>query len=334
MGSLLSVKFSKENDVTLFVSNKKTKDYSKNMQAVNLDTDVVTAGDIKEITDDLEHAVENAEWIFITYPSFLFKDFSAKLVPLLKKGQHLVFVPGSGGAELFFREALNKGCTISGLQRVHCVARIKEKGVLVIEQGIRSSIAAASVPRCFNEEACEKLEELFKIKVKRLGCYLNVTFVNSNPILHTSRLYSVFKDFKSVKEYDCLPLFYEQWSNESSVLLEKADGELFEMIEFLKNEGLNVDSVTPLLEHYESENARQMTAKLNSIQSLKGLKTPYVVNDNGKFVPDLQSRYFKADFPFGLDILLAFAKLLKIETPNMETMSLWYHDIVGGGEAI
>lgn len=329
MGSILSVKFSKKHDVTLFLNApyERVDEYRKDMLIFNEDNNVFVKGNINFITEDLQEAVKDAEWIFITYPSFLFASFSKQLIPLLREGQHLVGIPGSGGFELYFKAALDKGVTITGLQRVHSVARIIKKGEEVRESGVRKGIRCASIPSSFNKEAAKFLSECYSLPVEQLDNYLNVTLLNSNPILHTSRLYSVFKDYERVKEYDKLPLFYEEWSLESSELLEKMDNELFNMFEVLNNHGLPVNQITTLLEHYESTTPEEMTHKLNSINSLKGLTTPSIKKENGKYVPDLSSRYFTADFPYGLDILLSFSDVLEAPCPNMQMVSDWYHRI-------
>ena len=329
MGSILSVKFSQIHDVTLFLNApyERVNEYHKDMLIFNEDNNSLIKGKINLITEDLKEAVKDAEWIFITYPSFLFASFSKQLIPLLHEGQHLVGIPGSGGFELHFKKALDKGVTITGLQRVHSVARIIKKGEEVRESGVRKGIRCASIPLSFNEEAAKFIYKCYSLPVEPLENYLNVTLLNSNPILHTSRLYSVFKDYETVKEYDKLPLFYEEWSLESSELLEKMDNELFAMFKVLKAHDMPVNQITTLLEHYESNNPVEMTHKLNSINSLKGLTTPSKLNENGKYIPDLSSRYFTADFPYGLDILLSFSYILKVPCPNMQMVSDWYHHI-------
>ena len=329
MGSILSVKFSQKHDVTLFLNApyEKVEEYHKDMLIYNEDNNSFVKGKINTITEDLESAIKRAEWIFITYPSFLFASFSKQLIPLLHEGQHLVGIPGSGGFELHFKDALNKGVTITGLQRVHSVARIIKKGEEVRESGVRTGIRCASIPMSFNKEAAAFISDCYSLPVEPLNNYLNVTLLNSNPILHTSRLYSIFKDYENVKEYDTLPLFYEEWSLASSNLLIDMDKELFSMFAALKEHGIVVDQITTLLEHYDSTNAVEMTRKLNSINSLKGLTTPSVKKENGKYIPDLNSRYFTADFPYGLDILLSFSYLLNVPCPNMEKVSNWYHQI-------
>lgn len=329
MGSILSIKFSQEYDVTLFLNSpyEKVSEYRKDMVIFNEDSNTFVKGKINKITEDLEEAVKDADWIYITYPSFLFNKLSKELILLLHKGQHLVGIPGSGGFELYFKDALNKGVTITGLQRVHSVARIITKGQEVRESGVRTSIKCASIPASFNKEASNFISDCYSLPVEPLDNYLNVTLLNSNPILHTSRLYTIFKDFLEKKEYDTLPLFYEEWSLESSELLEKMDQELFSMFKVLGEYDMPVTQVTTLLKHYESNNTIEMTKKLNSINSLKGLTVPSKKNENGKYIPDLSNRYFAADFPYGLDILLAFAFVLKANVPNMQKVSDWYHQV-------
>ena len=294
------------------------------------DNGTIYKSDIKLITTDLKKALEFGDYIFITYPAFLFERYSKELLPLLSKKHHLFFVPGSGGADLWFKPAVDKGVTITGLQRVHSVARIVEPGALAKESGIRKGLKAASIPNSYNKEACAILSELYSLPVEPLDNYLNVTLINSNPILHTARLFSIFHDYPNrIMEYDSLPLFYEEWDMETSLLLNKMDNELFDLINHLKKHGLNINQIVPLLEHYESKNEEQMVKKLRSIKSLQGLTTPSIKNENNKLIPDLKSRYFTADFPYGLDILISFCKYFGSPCDSMIMVSNWYHGVVG-----
>lgn len=278
LGSVLAVKFSINHEVTLYTNLvDKVNEYHKDMQVFNEDSNSTYQGNISRITSSLDELVNNSEYIFITFPSFLFDNLSKDLIPLLKKGQHLVFIPGSGGAELFFKSAVEKGVTITGLQRVHSVARIIEFGKLVKESGVRQSIRIAFIPNSFNKTAAEVLSNLYSLPVEQLDNYLNITLINSNPILHTSRLYSIFSNYPNeIKEYDYLPLFYEEWSLDSAKLLINMDNELFNIFDELSKIGLPVNQITTIVHHYESEDATGLTNKLRSINSLKGLTTPSI----------------------------------------------------------
>ena len=328
IGSVLSVRFSQDNDVTLYLNAvDKPELYQKDMQVYCADNDQTITGKNLKITTSLKELAENSTYIFITYPSFLFAQLAEELVPYLNNNHHLVIVPGSGGAELFFKDALLKGATITGLQRVHCVARIVEKGKLVKESGIKSKLKIASIPSSFNKIAAKELSELYHLPIEELGCYLNVTFVNSNPILHTSRLYCIFKEYPKKKKYDSLPLFYEGWDEESASLLIKMDNELFEIINVLEKGGLDISGIEPLLTYYESHDASSLANKLQSIKAFKGIGTPSIKNSDGTLSPDFSSRYFTADYPFGVDILLAFGHAIGLEPKNMQMVSDWYHHV-------
>ena len=84
-------------------------------------------GQLALATADLERGVDGADVIWVTYPSFMFERLSAELTPLLRAGQMVGVVPGAD-AEFFFGELRDKGCTLFGLQRVHSIARLAERG--------------------------------------------------------------------------------------------------------------------------------------------------------------------------------------------------------------
>ena len=328
LGSVLAVKFSQEHEVILYTNLiDKVHLYQSDMEVYCEDNNSYYRGKDIKYTTSIKELAKESSYIFVTFPSFLFEELAKELIPHLNKGHHLVFVPGSGGAELFFKAALKKGATITGLQRVHSVARITEFGKQVRESGVKSLLRIASIPNSYNEQARKDLEELYHIKVEKLHNYLNVTFVNSNPILHTSRLYTIFKEYPDKKEYDSLPLFYEEWNDESSILLMEMDKELFDIFDVLEVHGLPIKEITPIAQYYDSETYSQLTNKLISIKAFKGIGTPSIKNSNGTYSPDLSSRYFTADFPFGLDILLAYGEFLKLHLPHMTQVSNWYHKV-------
>ena len=95
-------------------------------------------------------------------------------------------------------------------------------------------------------------------------------------------------------------------------------------------ECIDIDTtyIRPLLEHYESTNYKELTSKIRSIKSFKGIKTPYKELDDG-YIPDLSDRYFTADFPYGLVIIKSFAMICQIKTPNIDLIIDWYQKITG-----
>jgi len=56
------------------------------------------------------------------------------------------------------------------------------------------------------------------------------------------------------------------------------------------------------------------------------LITP-TTNVDGGFIPDLHSRYFTADFSYGLAIIKQVADFAGVKTPNIDASMAWYRSI-------
>lgn len=72
------------------------------------------------------------------------------------------------------------------------------------------------------------IEKLFEEKVKLVDSFYEVTLSNSNPILHTGRIYSMWKDWDGTP-YDRCSLFYKEWTLEASELEIEMDKEFYHL---------------------------------------------------------------------------------------------------------
>lgn len=278
---------------------------------------------MNNITSDLGMAVQDASIIFVTLPAFEFKNIALKLEKVLKPGQWIVAVPGSGGAEFAFSKLVDMGCVLFGFQRVHSIARLKEYGKSVYMLGRKQQVEIASVPSEAAADACPRIEELLGMPCIPLPNYLCVTLTPSNPILHTTRLYSMFKDWKRGMTYPRNFLFYEEWDDASSDMLIKCDDELQQLCKVIPED---LSSVRSLKVHYESYTVHDMTKKISGIKAFKGLTSP-IKEVEGGWVPDFNSRYFTADFEHGLKIIIDIADKYNVPVPNMKRIWKWYEDI-------
>ncbi len=290
------------------------------------DTDLCTELGVRGCfaSKDLRKIVFGADLIIVTVPAFAIKELMEKVFAIIDVHTRILFYPGTGGVEFYCKDFIAAGGVVFGTQRVCSVARLKEYGKHVVSSGKRNEMFVASIPSSYNAEAEALISDLFDIKTIALPDYLSVTFTPSNPILHTSRLYSLFRDYKPEVGYESIPLFYEEWSLDSSDVLIKLDKEVQEMCQLLP---MDLSNVRSLLLHYESTDAMSLTNKIRSIKSFKGLKTPQK-ELAGRVHPDLESRYFTADFPYGLLILKAFALICKIDTPMMDKVIDWYQQLI------
>lgn len=155
--------------------------------------------------------------------------------------------------------------------------------------------------------------------------YLNLTLTPSNPILHTTRLYTLFKDYIPEKtKYNSVPLFYEDWNNKTTEFLFKCDQEVQNLCHALNE--FDLSEVKSLKVHYENDTVVGFTNKIQSIAGFKGLPSPTIKMGN-KFIPDLKSRYFTADFNYGLNIIMQIGKLFNVKMSNCQMIYNWYDEI-------
>lgn len=297
----------------------------KELVVVNEEGNVIHRGTINRATRDEAEAFENADLIFVVMPANLMHVNAEKIEPFAKPGMKICLVPGTGGGECAFKTCIEKGATLFGLQRVPSVARLVEYGKIVRAVGYRKELFASAIPRKETKECCNIIENIFDIKTSPLPNYLNITLTPSNPILHTTRLKTLFGNYHSGVVYKQIPLFYEEWTDEASELLIACDEEVQKICQALKQ--FDLSYVTSLKVHYESPTVQAMTEKISSIAGFKGLTSPATQVEGG-YIPDFNSRYFTADFSYGLTILVQIAKLSDVDTPNMNETLAWYQKIV------
>ena len=251
-----------------------------------------------DITDRPEVVIPSADVVLICLPGFLIKDELEKIKPYLRQTAYVGSVVCSTG---FFFEALkilHPSQPLWGFQRVPFICRVEHYGHSAHLLGYKTGHNIA-VENVANEEKtlfANEVSRLFDGPVHLLKNYWEASLTNSNPILHTARLYSMFSSWNESTRTDHNILFYEEWTDESSDLLIKMDKEFFEI---LKSVPVSKGYLPSLLEYYESTDAQSLTQKIRSIKAFKGIKSPMKLVEGG-WVPDFSNRYFTEDFPYGL----------------------------------
>ena len=278
-----------------------------------------------DVTGDPRAALEYSDYIFCTYPAFLRNKFINEVKDHILPGTKIGFVPGYGGAEYACSPLLEKNVTVFGLQRVPFVARQENKKVSSVISR-KDKLFLASIPKHKTNALCREIEDLLGIPTVPLKEYLSITLAPSNPLLHLTGLYNVFKDYKPGMSYDRQLMFYEEWNDDASRLLFQYDEELQKICNSIQE--LDLEDVVSLKEYYESPTPEAMTRKLKSIKAFEVVKVP-LVKENDKYYPDLNSRMFIEDFPFGIAIIKYFAVLTKVETPAIDTILQFYERLTG-----
>ena len=321
MGTALAAYFYESyNDVVIY--SKNAEKFCRSIEAIDIISDEKIIAEVFA-TNDLSKAVSTADIICITYPSFMLQEIFDDIAPLLRADTIVGVIPGTGGVEFFSKPLKNN--TVFGLDRVPCVARIKEYGKAVYHSK-KKSVRVAALPSSQTQKVCEVLNDMLDFEFSPLNNYLTLTFTPSNPTLHTSRTYTMFKDYVNGDFYDRKFLFYKEWTMDASEMLHGMDMEIHDTCDAL--DGIDLSGVIPILTHYESETPKQMTDKIRSIKSLSQIVSPMKEVDGG-FIPDFSSRFFIEDFPYGLMILKGFAQIAGIKTPNMDKVIRWHGERLG-----
>lgn len=312
----------KGHEVTVFTSQPTI--YDGHLDIVDENGVITHSGSIKLATDDPEKAFRHADLVIVTLPSTMMRNTAEIIYAHCDEKTLIGVVPGNGGSECAFRKCIERGNVFFGIERVPAIARLIQKGKTVRSIGYRSELHVAALPRKNAEECARIINSIFDIPCRVIPGFLNLTMTPSNPILHTARLKSLFSDWHEGVFYDSVPLFYEDWDNASSELLIACDEEVQAICRALPE--CDLQYVKSLRVHYESQTVDELTRKISSIRAFRGLPTP-TVQVAGKLIPDLHSRYFTADFSFGLTIIKQVAEFAGVSTPNIDNTMQWYKKI-------
>lgn len=312
----------KGHDITVYTSMPEI--YNGHLNIIDEMGKTIHEGNIRLATANPEIAFRKAEFIMVTMPATMMKTVAEKIYEYSDTNSIIGVVPGNGGSECAFRKCIDRGNVFFGIERVPAIARLVQKGKTVRSTGYRDELHVASLPRGSAEKCAELIGSIFDKKTTVIPNFLNLTMTPSNPILHTTRLRTLFGDWHEGVVYESVPLFYEEWDDASSKLLIACDEEVQKICRALPE--FELQYVKSLRVHYESPTIDALTKKISSIAAFKGLTTPTVKVDGG-LVPDLHSRYFTADFSYGLTIIKQIADFAGVKTPNIDETMAWYKNI-------
>lgn len=269
------------------------------------------------ISNDPETALKGCDIVFLCLPGFAIEGTLERIKPFVAEAVVGSIVCSTG---FFFaaHRILGEKAKLFGFQRVPFIARTVEYGRSANLLGYKPQLAIAAEnvedPAAFTE----LVQNLWMTPTRLLSSHYEVSLTNSNPILHTGRLYSMWKDWEGEK-YDHNILFYREWTVEASQMLIDMDAEFMKLLDVLP---VTKGAIPPLLEYYESHDAESLRRKISSIAAFQNITSPMKEVDGG-WVPDFQSRYFTEDFPYGLRFIVELAEQKGIDCPCMKKVFEW-----------
>lgn len=270
-------------------------------------------GRLAKVSKEPEDVLANQDIILLCLPGYLIEETLIKIKPFVGNAK-VGSIVSSTGFFFFAHKVFDQDAKLFGFQRVPFIARVKEYGRSANLLGYKKELAVAieNIENNFKQT----LEKLFSTPVSKLNSFYEAALTNSNPILHTGRLYSIFKD-KEDEAFDHQILFYKEWTDEASEIEIKMDEEFFRLLDML-----DVRTLPTLLDYYESHDVASLTRKIQSIKAFEKILSP-MIETAGGWKADFTSRYFTEDFPFGLRWIRDLAKENGVDTPMIEKVYEW-----------
>lgn len=281
-------------------------------------------GNITKISSDPKDVIPESDIILLCLPGFLIDEEIKKIKQYLKENSCLGSIVSSTGFFISALANLDENAKLFGFQRVPYIARVEEYGKKATLLGYKKSLNMAFHGIRDIDALATMFSNIIDTPINILNHVFEATLTNSNPLLHPARLYTLFKDYKKGTIYPKETLFYEEWDDCSSEILIACDREFQELLLTLP---VTPNSIPSLLEYYESYDKYSLTKKISSIEAFKKIKTP-MENVDGGYIPDISSRYFTEDIPYGLLLIKYMAQMQNISTPNIDKIVYWCQNIM------
>jgi hypothetical protein len=276
-------------------------------------------GHLSGIYSDAQQAVSDAQIILLCLPGYGIRDTLLQIKDYLRPDAAVGTVVSSTGFFFQAMDILPASQTLFGFQRVPFISRVIDYGHRARLMGYKESLELAIERSAQPGILRDVLSDMLRTPIHLLGSHYEVSLSNSNPLLHPSRLYSLWKDWHPGIIYDRIPMFYEEWTEEAAELYINMDRELQALLEQLP---VSKGSIATVLAYYESTDAPSLARKLRSIEAFKGIASPMKQVEGG-FVPDFHSRYFTEDFPYGLAFVHRLTHEKGIPSPTIDKIYEW-----------
>lgn len=277
------------------------------------------SGHLNGLFSNAEQAVSDADIILLCLPGYAIRETLLQIKDYVQSDAAVGSVVSSTG---FFFEAMQllpASQPLFGFQRVPFISRIIEYGHKARLMGYKDSLNLAIERTEHPEQLRDTLADMLQTPIQLLGSYYEASLSNSNPLLHPSRLYTLWKDWHEGDIYPRVPFFYEEWTEETAQLYIQMDNELQSLLDLLP---VQKGSIATVLDYYESTDAVSLAKKLRSIEAFKGILSPMKQVEGG-YIPDFQSRYFTEDFPYGLAIIHRLAHEKGVPSPSIDMVYDW-----------
>ena len=168
--------------------------FSTNIKAISLAGGIKATGDVEgfgKVTyagNNIEHAVKDAELIYVVCPSYATEAFAEAYKPYMTEGQKVVVNPGTNGGALVFKKALgleysDPMIVVSETSTLPYACRIMAPGEIHVYLKLKDGLYMASLPSTGIEESLKAVIDVYPCT----SAYQNVfqtILQNGNNVIH------------------------------------------------------------------------------------------------------------------------------------------------------
>lgn len=276
-------------------------------------------GRLATVTADYARAVADCQMVFLCLPGYAIAPTLQALSPHLPAGCSVGAIVGSTGFFFHAHQLLPADTPLFAFQRTPFIARTDSYGQSALLLGYKPAVELAAERFPDVEAFRAQVEQLFVTPTRLLNNFYEASLTNSNPILHTGRLYTMWANWDGTP-YDRCTLFYKEWTDAASDCIIRMDEEFMRLLDHLP---VDKSRIPTLLTYYESHDATSLTRKIASIPAFQPIKAPMKQTAQGTWVPDFGSRYFTEDFPCGLHFIQQLATRHAVDTPLIDQVLAW-----------
>lgn len=287
------------------------------------------AGHLATVSADAAKTVSECDIVFLCLPGFAIEGTLERISSFVGEAVVGSIVCSTG---FFFaaHRILGPEARLFGFQRTPFIARTTEYGRSANLLGYKAQVAIAVENVADTAAFRSMVERLWITPTMLLASHYEASLTNSNPILHTGRLYAMWHNWDGTA-YDHNILFYKEWTDAASEMLIAMDAEFMRLLDALP---VRPGAIPTLLDYYDSHDAASLTRKISSIPAFAAITSPMKelpssTPDAPQWVPDFESRYFTEDFPYGLSLIVRLAKEHGIDTPTLSQVLDWGMKVQG-----
>ena len=304
--------------------------------AAHNDPSGTVTGTPEKISAKAAEVVPDSNVLILPLPSFAYPGVLKQLKPHLRKGMYIGVTPGQGGFDWVAGEILGdlvNDLVLFSILPMPFNCRITDYGKRVEVQELKKRYRVGVLPASATDSVIALNEKLFGA-TESCGRFLSSTLYPVNAILHSSRLYTLCKDWQPGKTLPDNPLFYEQMTDEAGELMDALNQELLAIADALTSQGMDdihVPHIYDFLTRYVyDDDSPDLATFFRTNPGYRGFRCPFkkVIHGNG-WEPDFSNRYFTEDIPLGLCIYKGVADIAAVNTPLIDSVIGWAQGHMG-----